>query len=118
MTWPFEYTRPAINQLYLDWGVTNQAVKKEIAQLLSTEQRERLWVQLEGNVPATATQLIGHHTGFRGVHRRTAKRRKGLGSMQAPVRPKKRRTNHAFLCNELQAPAEKHGFMTKRNKET
>ena len=42
---------PAINSLYLDWGVTNQDVKRRIKRLLNPLHREQLWVCKYGAVP-------------------------------------------------------------------
>lgn len=54
---------PAIKNLYLDWGVTNGDVKKEIRRLLAPEAREKLWIKLYGAVPEHARQKFGHHSG-------------------------------------------------------
>ena len=72
-------------------GVTNAAVKKEIAQLLERPARDKLWLERlvgqpnryalrgsagcwlaphiarQGEIPEQAHEYFGHHTGFRGV---------------------------------------------------
>ena len=57
-------TSPAINALYLDWGVTNSDVKKQIGQLLDPRQREGLWIATAGSVPEHAKERPGHHAGM------------------------------------------------------
>ena len=54
---------PAINALYLDWGVTNSDVKRQIGQLLDPREREGLWIATEGSLPEHAKERPGHHAG-------------------------------------------------------
>ena len=54
---------PTINSLYLDWGVTNQDVKRRIKRLLNPVHREQLWLDTYGDVPAHAQAIVGHHSG-------------------------------------------------------
>merc|ERR1719272_657369 len=54
---------PAINSLYLDWGVTNDDVKQEIGRLLLPDAREKLWIKTRGVVPDYAKEHFGHHSG-------------------------------------------------------
>ena len=54
---------PAINSLYLDWGVINNDVKQQIRGLLDPANREQLWLEKEGKVPERAKERVGHHAG-------------------------------------------------------
>ena len=57
---------PALNQLYLDWGVANSDVKDTIKAALQPRYRLKLWRKRYGEdatLPSQAFEYVGHHSG-------------------------------------------------------
>jgi hypothetical protein len=56
---------PALNQLYIDWGVANASVRTAIKVRLQPDYRLELWRKICGgnSLPPQAYEYIGHHSG-------------------------------------------------------